>query len=733
MTAWHNVFRTNIDLSQVCKEVPDIKIANALVQEWADKLATDQNHLFVDFETYYTKEYSLRKKDMTYIKYIGHEEFKVLSLSAGRGRNGKLKFLTDEAEIKAYLEAELAANPDTIIVGQNTMFDGMICTMHYGLRPAGFLDIMSMSKGAWPRATFHNMDAIAKRIWPDDKSKRKADDVGFMLGMREIPPGMLERVATYNNKDTELTREIFYTLMDFGFPKKELPVIDLLLQWFCLPEFQADVPLLEKTFEDATIAQDHAIAEGLAYMKETAGLPEEFWQAVADRDTSVYKTQKSFIDAYRKKFGMPPIKNRDEAQKFFSGNDKFAYILKHGYGITVPMKEGSGEDEWGDAKMTYALALGDAEFQEMMAENRDLAPVWEGRIMSKSNIARTRAESLLAMAANCGGALPMPVGYSNAHTHRFGGGQAVNPQNFQNRSPHRLSLRAPKGYKIHVRDSSNIEARLNADFCDHEELLQVFRDKGDPYLETAMRIFNRMLNKHENKSERGIGKATFLGCGYRMGDGRFRSYLNAGPLGMPPIFLEDVPELAIHANPYKFVIDLYRNVNYPIRNMWYELDEKIYDLANESLQPYKKKAVTFCYGRILLPSGLSLWYPGLSRNRKTKEDSQLKPGEKQKPTGWTFWTDEIKFLHGGLLLENIIQALARCVIVDQMLQIHVILRALFDGRVILQVHDEIISSIKEENVELADKWVEHIMCQPPEWAPDLPLASEGGWDDMYSK
>ena len=735
MTAapWRNKFISEIDVSKVNLDKPDINLAKSLVSEWVGNLVHEANHLFLDFETYYTKEYSLRKKDMTYIKYIGHEEFKVLSLSACRGRTGAMQFMTGEAEIKAYLERELAANPKTIIIGQNTMFDGMISTMHYGMRPAGFLDIMSMSKGTWPRATFHNMDAIAKRIWPDDNSKRKADDVAFMIGLREIPPGMLERVRKYNDKDTALTREIFYTLLDFGFPANELPTIDLLLQWYCLPEFVADVELLEKTFETATVEQGHAIEEGLAYMRETANLPDHFWATIDDRDKTVYRTQKSFTDAYRAEFKMPPIKSRSEAQKFLTSNDKFAYILSKGYGITVPMKEATGVDEWGDPKETYALALGDPEFQEMMAEHRDMPALWEGRVMSKSNIARTRAESLLAMAAHCGGLLAMPVGYSNAHTHRFGGGQAVNPQNFQRNSPHRLSLTAPKNYKIHVRDSSNIEARINADFCEHDELLTVFRCCGDPYIETANRIFSRMLNKKEHVTERGIGKATFLGCSYRMGDARFRSYLNAGPLGMKPIFLEDIPELAVHANPYKYVIDVYRSANWPIRNMWSELDERIYDLANESLQPYKKKAVTFCTGRILLPSGLSLWYPGLSRNRKAKTEAQLKPGEKPKPTGWTFWTDEIKFLHGGLLLENIIQALARCAIVDQMLLIHVILRALFDGRVILQVHDEVISSVHESKVEQADKWVEHIMCQAPDWAPDITLASEGGWDDKYSK
>jgi DNA polymerase family A len=60
-------------------------------------------------------------------------------------------------------------------------------------------------------------------------------------------------------------------------------------------------------------------------------------------------------------------------------------------------------------------------------------------------------------------------------------------------------------------DFSQIEARTLAWLAGQEDLLQVFRSKGDPYCMMASRIYGRPVAK-EDKDERFMGKQAVLGC-----------------------------------------------------------------------------------------------------------------------------------------------------------------------------------------------------------------------------
>ena len=86
---------------------------------------------------------------------------------------------------------------------------------------------------------------------------------------------------------------------------------------------------------------------------------------------------------------------------------------------------------------------------------------------------------------------------------------------------------------------------------------------------------------------------------------------------------------------------------------------------------------------------------------------------------------------GGRITENVVQALARIVITDAMLRIERDreLRA----SVVLTVHDEIIALAPKNNADATMARVIEHMCTAPEWAPELPLDAEGGYDERYSK
>ena len=118
-----------------------------------------------------------------------------------------------------------------------------------------------------------------------------------------------------------------------------------------------------------------------------------------------------------------------------------------------------------------------------------------------------------------------------------------------------------------------------------------------------------------------------------------------------------------------------------------------------------------------LPNGMALKYPDL---RKSKSED-----------GWDEWSyqakDQRKKIYGGLLCENIIQALARIIVMWQMLQIS------RRYRVVMTTHDEVVAMPRTNQAETCFKFMTKWMMTAPEWCSDIPLNCEGGWAANYSK
>ena len=703
-------------------------------------LADISNHLYIDFETFFSEDYSLTKKDMTYLKFIKHQFFKIQSAAVRTG-NGKTHYFRTAEEIRDYIEEALIENPDLVLVAQQAFFDGGIVRYHFGLEFKYCIDLPSLSRAVWPNAMFHNLNAIGERLYPGDKSKQKSDDIAFTKGVYNWSDVIHERNERYNIQDTDLLAEFVQYFVNGGFPHDVLLQQSIVNMMYFKPSFHADIPLLTKARNDAEKRQEEAVQAAIKFLQENARVNKHFWVTMADRDKTKYPTQKAYNEIYRRTFGMPPMKDKSELRKVLTSNDKFAYLLEKGFDIPVPLKQGSSKID-PDA-MTYALGKNDVEFQAMMTAHRDLAVVWTGRMESKSNQEKTRATTFLEYADLCDGFIPVPLRNSAAHTHRLGGTESINMQNLGRKSPCRPALTGGGVYAINATDSSNIESRVSAWFCGHEEKLDLFRRGGDPYNETATVIFGYPVDRKsktvDHSMQGAVGKATDLGCGYQMGADRFRDYLNAGPLGMDPIFLEDIPELAKYPNPYKYVIDKYRRANYPIKDMWDTLQSTIFDMARKSCD-YELGPLLVRHERIWLPSGLSLHYPGL---HKTKEGN------------WAYESRDggLSFLFGGKLLENIIQALSQIIILRQMVWISCYLELVYgdEARTALQVHDEVVSAFPLEGAELTgytDRgepiWkngekikevsadITAIMHRTDGWFDGIPIGAEGETHLQYS-
>jgi DNA polymerase len=83
------------------------------------------------------------------------------------------------------------------------------------------------------------------------------------------------------------------------------------------------------------------------------------------------------------------------------------------------------------------------------------------------------------------------------------------------------------------------------------------------------------------------------------------------------------------------------------------------------------------------------------------------------------------YVYGGKVVENICQALARCIIGEQMIRIS------RKYRVALTVHDSIMCVVTKEEADAALKYVTESMQWVPDWAEGLPLGCEASYAKSY--
>ena len=72
------------------------------------------------------------------------------------------------------------------------------------------------------------------------------------------------------------------------------------------------------------------------------------------------------------------------------------------------------------------------------------------------------------------------------------------------------------------------------------------------------------------------------------------------------------------------------------------------------------------------------------------------------------------------MIENVCQAIARCIIGEQMLKIAK------RYRVVLTVHDSVVCCVPEEEVVEAQEYIERCMRWLPAWADGIPIDCESG-------
>ena len=388
--------------------------------------------------------------------------------------------------------------------------------------------------------------------------------------------------------------------------------------------------------------------------------------------------------------------NRDDLMS----NDKFAELLKK-LGVEPPVKISAktGKEAW-------AFAKTDEAFKELANHPDPRVQILVGaRLGNKTTLEETRTQRFIDIAKR--GCMPVPLKYYAAHTGRWGGDDKVNLQNLpsrgQNANKLKRAIRAPEGFVIIDSDSSQIEARVLAWLAEQNDLVEAFEKGEDVYKIMASAIYGKPVEEI-SKDERFVGKTTILGAGYGMGAAKFAAQLKV--LGT------EVEEAEC-----KRIIDVYRSTYAKIPELWSNAQRCLEAIIQKQSASLGREGVlTFdpLEQGFMLPNKLWLRYEGLHKvttDGKTQYEYPTRKGATK--------------TYGGKVIENLCQAIARCVIAEQMTLIAK------RYKVVLTVHDAVACIAPKKEAEEAKAYVEQCMRSRPQWCIDLPLNCEAGYGESY--
>jgi DNA polymerase len=240
---------------------------------------------------------------------------------------------------------------------------------------------------------------------------------------------------------------------------------------------------------------------------------------------------------------------------------------------------------------------------------------------------------------------------------------------------------------------------------EQDDLVHQFANGEDVYIKMASSIYD-VPEDQVTKDQRFVGKTTILGAGYGMGYLKFGAQLKT--------FGYEVSKAEA-----KRIINVYRETYPDIQDLWQAAGQCVKDMYNNKVFRFGRKGVIELdvdQNAIVLPSGLKMFYTDLATT--TEEDR----------TEYHYKTREGRTrIYGGKVVENVCQAIARCIIGEQMLNISK------KYRVVLTVHDSIVCCVKNAELTDAQVYVESCMRETPEWALGLPVDCESGVGRSYGE
>jgi DNA polymerase bacteriophage-type len=279
----------------------------------------------------------------------------------------------------------------------------------------------------------------------------------------------------------------------------------------------------------------------------------------------------------------------------------------------------------------------------------------------------------------------------------------------------RSAFIATPGYKLDVGDLAQIESRVLACLARCTSMMDAYAAGRDLYKECMARQLCIPMDE-VTSAMRDKGKIQILGCGFGMGWEKFIDF--AATAGM-----------TLNEKEAKECVYGFRETYPEIPNLWKEFNTAVIRAVKSNICVYVKGCIVDGRNpkvlKIKLPSGRCLHYFNPYVNESMKFG---RPLEQVSYTQYDSKGTKISDLYGGLIVENVVQAIARDILLNGMFE------AEKEGFiVIMTIHDEIVCESPTESKLNLDKLLE-CMARCPWWATEFGFVLKAeGYEGFYYK
>lgn len=655
--------------------------------------------IILDFETFFDSKAGYTLQKMSVPEYIHDKRFKVWGLAVDDGKGQKFILPKD---IPAFLKTV----QNDIIVMHNAFFDAGILYWHYQFRPAWMIDTLLLANHVLGSARDgggggNGLAALAERLGLEAKGK----EIKALDGVQELEDLEVAALARYAKQDAKLERQ----------------VLDILLPQVSNAEFE--LWLLDHTLR---IYTEKMLGIDLGKLKLTQ-------QKVAAR-------RKELVAAS----GVDP--------KVLNSNQQFAAELTtrlKANKIKVPMKRAAARKD-GSTPMIPALAKADSAFIALADSSvESVSSLVKARLVERSAVTIAARLATMERYAKLGLGIPVHLVYYGAHTGRFAGGGGFNFQNLT--SPNRATDPVEREIASMVRecivphptrtdmvfvpvDAAQIEVRVLAWLAGEQSILDAFATGADIYSDFIAGVLDEDIHKptaEDRKNEllaarltlmRQIGKEAILGLGFSMGADKFYNRMKNGGAVHSRELARFVESGGITEDSAQEIVDYYRKKYPEVVEFWKQLNDGFSGAIRGATRRVGKlllKKIGPGAVTITLPSGRNLFY------RNLRQEAEKGPNGQYRKV-WKHGNGQR--IYGGLLAENVTQAVARDILVEG---IHAAEEAGYP--VVLHIHDEVVPRVPEVQGQAALDFLIKKLSTPPTWGAGLVLSAEGGIGRTMSK
>lgn len=419
--------------------------------------------LTIDFETFYSKTYSLSK--MTTEAYINDPQFEVVGVAV-KINNEPTQWFTGNMMKTSQWLAQFNWS-DSLVVAHNALFDGAILGWRFNIHPKVIICTLCMARALHAVSVGGSLAAMSEYYGLGKKGTEVHDALGKRrLDFSEVE---IEAYGGYCINDVELTYKLFKAMMPSVY-MSELKLIDITIRMYTNPMLKLDRDVLDLHLIDVREQKDKLLDE-CGIIKED-----------------------------------------------LMSNNKFAAVLES-FGVEPPMKLNS------KGAQAFAFAKTD-EGLKALIEHDDprVQAVVAARLGTKSTLEETRTERFIAIAErpNRKNLLPVPLLYYGARTGRWAATDKINLQNLPRKSKLKGSIVAPDGYVIVGADLSAIELRMGLAFAGQLDKMNMLGAGVDLYKDFAAQIYNIGIDEVTD-SQRFMGKTSQLSLIYGTGAVKLRN------------------------------------------------------------------------------------------------------------------------------------------------------------------------------------------------------------------